>query len=244
MYPLTQPSDLLTIASVVVLAGLLHANFQLAVSVLTRLGAHVLGRNDIRRQHQRHLAKAAAAYAWGNFLMIGLLATGVTYVLSALVTVPQKPLWVMLSLLGGLTGLAVLLIYRRDGGRRLWIPEALKNYLYERTKRSTTAAESLALGMVTGLAELPFIAAPLLFVAALLRGAPDLNRLAILLLYAAIASAPLFLLAAAMGAGQQISRLERWRESNRRFLQLSSALGLAVLSVYVLSLFGAGSSPW
>ncbi len=243
MYPLTQPSDLLTILSVVALAGLLHANFQLAVSVLTRLGGHVLGRSGTARRQPHLLPGVTFSYAWGNLLAIALLAVGATYLLSAL-GLPQKPLWVLLALLGGLTGLATLLVYHRDGGR-LWIPEAMKNYLYERTKRSTTPAEAMALGIMTGMAELPFIAAPLLFVAALLRGNPDLNRLTVLLLYSLLASAPLFLLAAAMSAGQKVSRLERWRESNRRFLQLSSALGLAVLSAYVLSLFGAGgAAPW
>lgn len=233
MVPLTQPSDLTTVMSVVALAALLHASFQLAVSVMTLLSGHALGRG---RSHSR-LMHLALSYIGGNTLIILLLLVAATYFATTL-TVLSPVLWAVFSSVGIAAGLSVLLFYYRDGGKTLWIPKPSADFLYERTKKTTRGFEAFGLGIMTGIAELPFIATPMLLVALLLKGDPTIDRAATIMVYTFVATTPLLTVLALIGAGHKVSRLEQWRANNRRFLQLLSGTGLLVISLYAFSLFG------
>lgn len=236
MYPLTDPNSTLAAAAILVAAALLHATFQLSVSVMTLMSGHALGR---KHSHLR-LLNLCLSYIAGNLLMTVLLVLGALYILSALF-LPLIMTWLALAVIGIFTGMAVLFVYYRPGKSQLWIPHAAAEYLYERSKKTKNSAEAFGLGLMTGMAELPFIATPLLLAAMVLRGNPDLTRLGAALGYALVASLPLLILLTLIGNGTKVSHIERWRENNRRFMNITSGLGLVILSTYVVVLYCSNS---
>lgn len=235
MYPLTQPQDLSSAWAIVLAAALLHASFQLAVSVMTLLSGHALGQ---QRSHRR-LIQLCSTYLAGNAAAVISLLFVATYILSVIPR-PASWLWLALTIFGVASGLSALLFYYRDNGSRLWLPTKAADYLFERSKRTRRDFEAFGLGMLTTIAELPFIAAPLLFVAMMLRGEPGLNHLGVGVGYTTLACLPLLVLFLLVGSGKRTSTLELWRANNRRFLQLISGCGLLIISLYAFSLFGLG----
>lgn len=242
MYQLVESNSILTATIVLVGAAVLHASFQLSASVMTLLSGHTLGH---KKSHSA-LLRLCISYLAGNIFSILLLVLAATYIVSSLFFAVTT-IWTTLSLLGLATGAGVLAFYYRDRGNRLWLPQGASVYLYERTKRTKRSFEAFSLGVMTGIAEIPFIAAPLLFAGMILRGNPDMSRLGTAVGYALIASLPLLVLFALIGSGKRVSQLERWREKNRKFLQLTSGIGLLALSLYVFTHLASspyGSSLW
>lgn len=237
MYPFTSVQDGGTAVGVVAAAALLHAGFQLAVSVLTSLSGHALGQ---KRSHGR-LVRLMSGYIIGNALTVGLLLCAVCYVMDGLL-LSRPILWAAVAVIGVMTGLLVLLTYHRSP-RLVWLPADMAAYLHDRTRRTKSSAEAAALGIMTALAELPFLLAPFLFVAMILRGNPDMLRLSIIGGYMAVVVLPLAVTFLLIGAGHKVSALERWREEHSHFLQWVCGLGLVILSGYCFSLYYLGSIP-
>lgn len=232
MYTLSEPTSFLPAVAILVAAALLHASFQVAASVLTLLSGHSLGYN---RSHNR-LLRLCISYVAGNILMISLLLLGALYILSAIYS-SLTEIWSAIAILGIITGISSLLLYYRGRQARIWMPTGAVQYLYERSKVTKRSFEAFGLGLVTGIAELPFIATPLLFAAMILRGQPDVDRLGAAFGYALIACLPLLFLLALIGSGKKINELEKWREQNRRFIQIMSSIGLVILSCYAFVLY-------
>lgn len=219
------------------MAALIHAGFQLAVSVLTSLSGHALGQ---KRSHAR-LLRLMGGYLIGNGLTVAVLLCAVSYTVGAL-AVPVRPLWAGIAVVGALTGLTVLLMYHRSPSL-VWLPADMAAYLHDRTRRTKRTSEAAALGIMTAIAELPFLLAPFLFVAMIVRGNPDLLRLGVIGGYLVVVILPLLVTFGLVGAGHKISRLERWREQHSAFLQWACGLGLVILSAYSFSLFYLSDVP-
>lgn len=237
MYPFTEVQDGGTALGVVAVAALIHAGFQLAVAVLTSLSGHALG----RRHSHAALMRLMLGYTVGNALTIGVLLSAVSYFLSGLLF-SKVTLWAAISLIGVLSGLSVLLMYHRSP-KLVWLPAEMADYLHDRSRRTKSSAEAAALGIITALAEMPFLLAPFLFVAMVVRGNPDLLRLGVIGGYLLIVILPLLVTFALVGAGHKVSALERWREDHSAFLQWACGLGLVILSGYSFSLFYLGTVP-
>ena len=123
--------------------------------------------------------------------------------------------------------------YRSKTGTALWVPRPLARMLYGRIKATDYAAESFSLGLTGVLAEIIFIVAPLIAAGYALVQLPQYMQVAGIIVYVLIASAPLLVVAALVGGGHRISRIQKWREQNRRFTQVAAGSALFVLSFYI-----------
>ncbi|HEX4662195.1 MAG TPA: hypothetical protein VH144_01120, partial [Candidatus Saccharimonadales bacterium] len=193
------------VAVIVAAAGALHASFQLGVSVLTSLSTHSFG----AKRSTNHMLGLGGSYILGTFSGVLLLELALTYLLG-LVAEPASMLWAILCGIGAGVGVAVLLFYYRAGrGTMLWLPRSAAEYLQQRITLTKEAIEAFALGLITVVAELPFIAVPILIIAMLFRGHVTSNSMLALVSYAVIATLPLVALICIIGSGKKLSAIQR-----------------------------------
>jgi len=223
--------DLLTSFAIIAFAALTHAGFQLSISVLTLLSGHALGR---KTAHLR-LMRLTGGFIGGAAAMTILLLSFTSFVLLRLLP-DSTPLLLWAACTGAVAGvgLSVWLFYwRHEQGTALWIPRAFANYLSGRSKATKNAAETFGLGLTSMTAELLFTFAPILVASlVLIRLSPAYQLLGILL-YTAISLLPLLIVGLLIGGGHKLSDIQRWRETNKRFLQFAAGSGLLVLGAFV-----------
>lgn len=219
------------VAVIVAAAGALHASFQLGVSVLTSLSAHSFG----NKKSTNHLLGLGSSYILGTFCGVLVLGLSLTYALS-LIPEPASMLWAIVCGVGAGVGVAVLLFYYRSGqGTMLWLPRSAAAYLLDRIKVTKQSIEAFALGLITVVAELPFIAVPLFIIAMLFRNQTANHGLIGLISYSIIATLPLVVVTCLIGSGTKLSMIQKWREGNKGFLQFAAGVGLIVVCLYLFS---------
>jgi len=218
--------------SIVALAGLINASFSLGVSVLTLLSGNSLG---LKTSH-KHLLNLTASFVIGVVIItILLIATTALVITSA--SHGNLPIWwwYVVCLVMVVVGLLAWSFYYRPGkaGTSLWMPRGFSNFLYDRTKATRSSAEAFSLGVSSVISELPFIIAPLLVSASVLIGLQSGWQLLGLLIYTLFSSLGVLIVWAIVGSGHKLSSVQKWRETNKRFLQFSSGAGLIILSAFV-----------
>lgn len=217
--------------AIVVLAAIIHATFQLSISVLTLMSGHAIG---TKTAHTK-LLRLTHGFLLGATVMTALLIAFVAFFVTALFGT-KAPLLLWATCCGILVGLgfSVWMFYYRQGkGTSLWIPRGFAKYLSNRAKATSRSVEAFSLGLTSVLAELLFIIAPILVSAlVLIHLSPELQLLGVLL-YTAISVLPLALVTALIGSGHKLSQIQKWRESNKRFLQFAAGSGLLVLGFYI-----------
>ena len=120
--------DNTTIAlSIVFLAALVHASFQLSISVLTLMSGHALGRKTAHRR----LVHLIGGFVSGAIVMTVFLLTFIAYLAGVIMPFGTPAiLWAISSGLAIGVGIAVwLFYYRRQLGTILWIPRSFARYL-------------------------------------------------------------------------------------------------------------------
>lgn len=216
---------------IIVVAALIHASFQLSVSVLTLLSGHAIGSE---KSHTK-LLRLTGSFVLGVTVMTTLLLSFVSLVFISIFqsSIPLLAWAVVCGLLLGL-GVAVWsFYYRHEKGTTLWLPRGLASYLSDRTKATKHSAEAFGLGLSSVVAELIFIIAPILVSSfVLIQLSPTLQLVGIAV-YTAISLLSLLIVAALIGSGHKLSVIQRWREQNKRFLQFAGGSGLLVLGFYV-----------
>lgn len=218
--------------SIVCLAALIHASFQLSISTLTLMSGHALGHG---RSHLR-LVSLLGGFTAGAATMTTLLICSLGLLLGYLVTADSTPPVLWAATCGLLFGVGVavwLFYYRRGRGTMLWLPRQTAEFLAERSKRTKNTGEAFALGLASVFGELLFISAPLLVsVLVLLPLTPPLQLVGIIL-YVVISLSSLLIVATLVSGGHQLSRIQRWREANKNFLQFAAGTALFVLGFYL-----------
>lgn len=216
--------------AIVGFAALIHASFQLGVSVLTLLGGHSL---SVKRSHIR-VFRLTTSFVFGAATMTLLLLSTLVLLLNYLSTAENT--FLIWSVISGLligVGIAVwFTYYRRAPGTSLWIPRGVADFLTTRTKATKRSAESFSLGMSTVVGELLFIIAPLSVAAYALLQLPSYWQLVSLLIYVVVSISSLLAVWALIGYGHKISRIQKWREKNKHFLQYCAAAGLIILGAF------------
>lgn len=218
--------------AIIILAALVHACFQLSVSVLTLLSSHTIG----SKQSHTKLLKLTSSYVFGVGLMTLLLLSTVALLLVNLFgnNTPQIIWAAVCGFLGGVAIIIWLFYFRRnEKGTTLWIPRGLANYLSVRTKETKLGAEAFGLGLVSVLSELSFVIAPLIVSALVLIQLSPIWQIIGILLYTTISLLSLVITWVSIGSGHSLSRIQKWREANKYFLQFSAGAGLIVLSFFV-----------
>lgn len=224
--------DTTTTLIIVAFAGLLHATFQLSISVLTLLSGHSLGKKTANNR----LFSLTSSYVIGVALMTILLMTSIILLANNLFG-PIVPIILWAIICGGTAGIGVtvgLFYYRRNApGTSSWLPRPVASYLHERTKATKNGAEAFGLGLMTALGELLFTIAPIIISALLIAELSPYWQLLAIALYASISLLPLVIFWMLIGGGHKISELQKWREKNKWFMQFASGAGLIILGVFL-----------
>jgi len=224
--------DIIDAFIIIGVAALIHASFQLGVSMLTLLGSHTIGKN---RSHAK-LLRLTGSYLLGAGVMTALLLSTTSLVLLAIFESQDIPLLAWAITCGLLMGLGVAMwafYYRKEQGTTLWLPRSLATYLAQRTKATHLSGEAFGLGLTGVFAELLFIIGPLAISALVLIQLPAAWQLAGVGFYTLISLLSLLIVAGLIGSGHRISQIQKWRETNKRFLQFIGGGGLMILGLYV-----------
>ncbi|MFZ2835867.1 MAG: hypothetical protein WAZ21_00920 [Candidatus Saccharimonadales bacterium] len=224
--------DIFGSLAIVAFAGLIHASFQLSVSMLSLMSGHAIG---AKRSHSK-LMRLIGGFIFGAGVMTMLLLSFISLVLLHIFNGSSvlALAWVMdCGLLFGI-GIAVwLFYYRRQRGTTLWIPRSAASYLSERTKVTKRSAEAFGLGLTSVISELLFIIAPVVTSALVIISLPPLWQLTGIALYTAISLLSLLIVSVLVGGGHKLSLIQKWREKNKTFLQFCAGSGLIILGFYL-----------
>ncbi|HSW77708.1 MAG TPA: hypothetical protein VLG36_02835 [Candidatus Chromulinivoraceae bacterium] len=217
--------------AIIIFAALIHASFQLSVSMLTLLSGHAIGAKAAKAK----LLRLTNGFFFGVAVMTMLLVSFTAFIFqhSFGSTVPLMAWAVGCGLLLGL-GVAVwAFYYRREEGTSLWLPRAMAHYLSDRTKATKQSAEAFSLGLSSVIGELVFILAPITISALVLIRLQPVWQLIGIAVYTLVSLLSLAIVNALIGSGHKLSRIQKWREDNKRFLQFAAGSGLLVLGFYV-----------
>jgi hypothetical protein len=217
--------------AIIAFAALIHASFQLSVSMLTLLSGHAIGS---KAAHVKVL-RLTNAFTLGVALMTILLLSFIAFLFqhSFGSIVPPVAWAASAGLMMGL-GVAVwAFYYRRNPGTSLWIPRGMARYLSERTKNTKSSAEAFTLGLGSVVGELIFIIAPLTVSALAMLQLEPVLQVAAVIIYTCISLFSLVIVNGLIGSGHKLSTVQKWRESNKRFLQFAAGSGLLILGLYV-----------
>lgn len=221
--------DTLTALSIVALAGLIHASFQLSVSMATNLSGHAFGKKLAAKRTLRLLFSFLA----GVLVMILLGVSFVSYIIGTLIPYSTS-LWFGLAVGLLFVGLAVIVFYyRKTSGTELWISRGFAHFLQKRTAKATLSVEAFSLGLTSVIAELLFAIIPTFTAAAAIVSLPSQWQILTMIGYTIIASLGIIITVALIGSGKHLSSIQRWREQNKQFLQFASGLGLIILGFYI-----------
>lgn len=216
---------------IITLAALIHASFQLSVSVLTLLSGHAIG----AKHSQTRVQRLTFGFVTGVAVMTILALSFVSLVFLHLFgnNAPQLVWAIACGLLIGV-GLAVwIFYYRREKGTSLWIPRSFARHLSDRSKATKSSTEAFSLGLTSVISELLFISAPLIISALVLIQLPGHWQLIGIGIYAVISLLTLLTVWVLIGSGHKLSSIQKWRESNKHFLQFAAGGALTVLGFFV-----------
>ena len=87
--------------------------------------------------------------------------------------------------------------------------------------------------IVVFIGELIFILAPVVISALVLIRLEPLWQLVGIGIYTGISLLSLLIVSGLIGSGHKLSRIQKWREDNKRFLQFTAGSGLLILGFYV-----------
>lgn len=223
--------DTPTSLGIILLAGLIHSSFQLSISMVTLLSGHAIGSKASARRTMR----LVGAFFAGVVVMTVLCVSFLGYAASQLFRHDVPPLaWSAIS--GMMIGLGIAVwafYYRRQNGTALWLPRYFARFLTDRTKATRYSAESFSLGLTSVVAEILFIFAPASAAALALLKFPAPLQLVGVGLYTVTASLGIFIVVVLIGSGHKLSRIQKWREDNKRFLQFAAGSALLILGFYI-----------
>ena len=217
--------------AIVALAALIHASFQLSVSVFTLLSGHAIG---AKTAHKKVL-RLTSGFLAGVLVMTMLIISSTAFLFQHFFNgiVPSLMWAISCGLLLGL-GIAVwVFYYRPTKGTSLWLPRGAARYLAVRSKATRDGVEAFSLGLTSVVAELLFIIAPIVVASLALINLPSLWQLIGIAIYTFISLLSLMVVYALVGSGHKLSGIQRWREDNKRFLQFAGGGALLVLGFYL-----------
>lgn len=217
--------------AIILLAALVHASFQLSVSLLTLLNSHAIG----RQASHITVLKLTGSFVFGVVTMTTLALCTTAWIVTNTIG-KDIPEIVWAAACGLMLGIGVAIwafYYRKEPGTTLWLPRSFARYLMDRTKLTSHSAEAFGLGMSSVIAETFFIAAPMIAAGLVLTRLEPLEQLLGVFLYVGVSALSLMSVVLLIGSGHRISNIQKWREDNKRFIQFSAGCALLILGVYV-----------
>lgn len=224
--------DIVTSLAIVAFAALIHASFQLSVSVLTLLSGHAIGAKTARKRVLRLTTSFTAGAGIMTLLVLSFTSLILLHTLGG--EIPLITWALACGLVLGI-GIAVWLFYYRRGkdGTELWIPRSFARFLTERSKKTRFATEAFSLGMASVISELIFIIPTVVIAALVLLELPSAWQLVGIVIYTGLSLFSLILVWSLIGGGTSLARIQKWRTANKRFLQFSAGSALVILGFFV-----------
>jgi len=224
--------DIPSSLAIVALAALIHASFQLSISVLTLLSGHAIG----AKRSQAKVLRLSWGFIAGVGVMTLLLLSFISLLLLHMFGPIEVPLvvWAMACGLVFGIGIAVwLFYYRKEKGTKLWIPRLFADHLTSRSKATKHSAEAFSLGLTSVIGELIFVIPSMLVSALVLLQLPSEWQLIGIALYVLISLLGLLIVVSLIGSGHSLSKIQKWREDNKGFLQFAAGSALVALGFFV-----------
>ena len=224
--------DIISSLAAIALIAMIHASFQLSVSVLTLLGSHTLG----ARMSHKKVFKLITSYVLGaGFMTLLIVSFAALMFIYAFGTEAPLMAWAIICGIVLGIGLAVWMFYYRRGksGTTLWISRGFARHLANRSQRTTHSAEAFSLGLTSVISELVFILPTILLSALILIQLPPVWQIVGLTVYTVFSTMGLLIVWVLIGSGHSISQIQKWRENNKRFLQFASGGALIILGFFV-----------
>lgn len=223
--------DIISAFATIAFVALIHASFQLSVSVLTLLGSHTIG----ARMSRKRVTRLVSSYVLGAGVMTLLILSFVS--LAFLHSFGQSaPLMAWAIVCGIVLGIGVavwIFYYRKGAGTSLWISRGFAQHLTNRSKQTKSSVEAFSLGLTSVFAELIFILPTVAIAALILVGMPVHLQVAGLTIYTIISLVGLLISWVIISKGKSLSRIQKWRETNKQFLQFCAGSALIVVGTYV-----------
>jgi hypothetical protein len=218
--------------SIVALAALVHASFQLSVGCLILLFHHSFATKKTRVRNREFVG----SYISGAGLTIFLVLSAISFWLveSFGWQAPSLLLSIEAGLLLALGIILVFFYYRRGKHTELYLPRGLAKFLTEQVKKTSNNHEAFLFGAASVLGELPFVIIVTLVGASSIIDLPENIRPLAALLYVVVSILPLFVISAALKNTHTIGSIQKWRVHNKNFLKIVSGLGSFILCVYLV----------
>ena len=114
-------------------------------------------------------------------------------------------------------------------------------YLNKRTKLTKSSAEAFGLGLSSIIGEVIFIIAPIFIATLVIIQLQPMWQLVGISIYTVISLLSLLIVWILVGNRYNLGKIQKWRESNKYFLQFVAGSGLIVLAffVYVSEIIGS-----
>ena len=218
---------------IVVLAGLIHAMFQLGVGTLLLLYHASLGKHI-----KRKAGELVTNYIFGNGFLTLLLISGAAFFIYTIFNGPMNP--AMLTIIVGILvalAVSVWVFYYRWGSKttELWLPKPVAKFINKRANLTDNNVEAFGLGMVACFAELPFTAMLIAAAANSVLSVPEGLRIFLVTVYALLSVSPMIAMRIAITNGQTVVDIQKWRMKNKNFLRIWSGVAFAVLAFFLLA---------
>lgn len=223
--------DIISSFATIAFVALIHASFQLSVSVLTLLGSHTIG----ARMSRKKVGRLISSYVLGAGTMT-LLLISFTSLVFLYAFGQSAPLLAWAIVCGIVLGIGVavwIFYYRRGAGTSLWISRGFAQHLTSRSKQTKNSVEAFSLGMTSVVSEIVFIAPTIALTALVLVGMPSHLQAIGLSIYTVLSLTGLLAAWAFLGSGRSLSRIQKWREANKRFLQFCAGSALIAIGTFV-----------
>ena len=223
--------DQATLLAIIALAAAIHASFQLSVSMLTLVSGHALG----QKARHRRVMNLMSSFTLGAMTMTTLLLCSLAYLTYVFfgTLIPILAWSVVCGLMAGV-GVAVwVFYYRKQGGTALWLPRSFARMIHGRIKATEFGSEAYSLGLTSVLIEILFTLAPLTAAAFALVQLPYHYQIVGIIIYVVTSVFPLFMVTLMVGGGKKLSRIQKWREQNKRFIQFAAGSALFVLGFFI-----------
>ncbi|MDR0398090.1 MAG: hypothetical protein LBH36_02840 [Candidatus Nomurabacteria bacterium] len=224
--------DALLNFSIVTLAALIHASFQLSVGCLILLFHHSFATAKTRARNREFVG----SYISGAGLTIFLVLSATCYWLveSFGWEAPSLLLSIEAGLLFVLGIILVFFYYRGSKHTELYLPRGLAKFLTERIKKTSNNHEAFIFGVSSVLGELPFVIVVALVGASGIVALPEDLRPLTVLLYVLISILPLIIISVSLGNSHTVGSIQKWRVRNKTFLKIMAGLGALVLGAYLI----------
>ena len=224
--------DYITSFIMIALAATIHASFQLSISTLTLMSGHSLG---TQQSHQK-LVSLVISFVLGVIFMTFLLLTSGIYMANTMIHygILQIVLWATACSALIIIGVAVWLFYFRLGkGTILWIPRFMAEYLTRRCSKTKSNGEAFSLGISSVVGEIIFLFAPIVVSILFIINMPIALQISGVALYILISVLPLVVVCILVNKQNKLSRIQKWREENKRFIQLMTGSIMLAVGFFV-----------